>query len=282
MDDRFILRKDVDWSVLYNGFTIPVYMQSVVALNLSHGVLSHGEKRTVTVMFCGNEYNVTMRSVNFNREVYPDHKDIWQIVYGKESSIAKAFRNTFIQSHNELFALRQNRDNKRNSKLLTVSDDIKEYRVLYATDIKDVFCLEPIFNHEIPHLEAVQDEMSLENMFDIPSLMDKDASIIEEYHLTKVRKLNRSIGNYLKELYGFRCQICGLKIGEIYGANVIECHHIKYFTQSLNNDITNLLILCPNHHRVIHSKNPHFDEDNKRYIYPNGYIEGLALNIHLR
>ena len=46
-------------------------------------------------------------------------------------------------------------------------------------------------------------------------------------------------------------------------------------------DIDNLLIVCPNHHRIIHAANPTFDRQQKIYIYPNGYAEGLKLNLHL-
>ena len=112
-------------------------------------------------------------------------------------------------------------------------------------------------------------------------MTDSETAIIEKYRLTKVRKLNRSIGNYLKKLYDFRCQICGQNIGEMYSVKVVECHHINYFVQSLNNDIDNLLIVCPNHHRIIHNANPIFNKEKKVYIYPNGYEERLKLNFHL-
>ena len=63
--------------------------------------------------------------------------------------------------------------------------------------------------------------------------------------------------------------------------NMVEAHHIDYFVKSLNNDITNIMIVCPNHHSIIHDRNPLFNRKNRVYEYPNGYKEGLVLNDHL-
>ena len=52
----------------------------------------------------------------------------------------------------------------------------------------------------------------------------------------KIRKLNRKIGENLKRLYGYRCQICGKVIGEQYGLHIAEAHHIDYFVHILNSD----------------------------------------------
>ena len=54
---------------------------------------------------------------------------------------------------------------------------------------------------------------------------DKKASIRQVTKLQKIRQLDRSIGDSLKRLYDFRCQMTGEKVGESYGALVIEAHH---------------------------------------------------------
>lgn len=41
------------------------------------------------------------------------------------------------------------------------------------------------------------------------------------------------------------------------------------------------MIVCPNHHAIIHDLNPIFDFVQKQFHYPNGYVEGLAINLHL-
>ena len=94
-------------------------------------------------------------------------------------------------------------------------------------------------------------------------------------------KLNQKIGQNLKLLYGYRCQICGKVIGEEYGSHIAEAHHIDYFVNSLNNDASNQMVVCPNHHSIIHDANPEFIRADLTFKYQNGYIERLAINKHL-
>ena len=66
-----------------------------------------------------------------------------------------------------------------------------------------------------------------------------------------------------------------------YGSHIVEAHHIDYFVSSLNNDASNQLIVCPNHHSIIHDTNPIFDRQRLIYIYKNGLEQRLVLNQHL-
>jgi len=45
---------------------------------------------------------------------------------------------------------------------------------------------------------------------------------------------------------------------------VPACAHIFYFTCSQNNDSTNIIIISPNYHRIIHKNNPHFNRNNQK------------------
>ena len=110
---------------------------------------------------------------------------------------------------------------------------------------------------------------------------DESASILLQTKVCKVRHLSKTITDDLKVAYGYRCQVCGQFIGEQYGSRLIHAHHIDYFVRSLNNNSKNIMILCPNHHGIIHDQNPTFDFRSKTFRYPNGYVEGLRLNLHL-
>lgn len=99
---------------------------------------------------------------------------------------------------------------------------------------------------------------------------DSAAGVLDTARIVKIRKLNRRIGDNLKLLYGYRCQICGHMIGEEYGSHIVEAHHIDYFVSSLNNDANNQMIVCPNHHSIIHDVNPAFDRKRLLYTYKNG------------
>ena len=110
---------------------------------------------------------------------------------------------------------------------------------------------------------------------------DSNSGIMLKTKVCKIRRLTTTILRDLKILYGYRCQVCGQYIGEKYDSNLIHAHHIEYFTKSLNNNSNNIMILCPNHHGIIHDKNPIFNPQAKTFLYPNGYEEGLKLNLHL-
>ena len=95
------------------------------------------------------------------------------------------------------------------------------------------------------------------------------------------RIYRRSIIEQLKKLYHYQCQICGYSFENTYGANYAEAHHIDHFAKTQNNDAKNIIILCPNHHRIIHQTASIFDRNSLLWNYPNGLIEPLKHNIHL-
>ena len=132
--------------------------------------------------------------------------------------------------------------------------------------------LETIVSDDLDLLKSVivsKDEIEIENFFS-QNVLDSNATVEERLRIDKIRKIDTKIGDNLKLLYDFRCQICGEKIGEEYEAHVAQSHHIDYFIQSLNNDSNNQLIVCPNHHYIIHNVNPIFNRKALTYIYPNG------------
>ncbi|MFA7236211.1 MAG: HNH endonuclease [Phycisphaeraceae bacterium] len=62
-----------------------------------------------------------------------------------------------------------------------------------------------------------------------------------------------------KETFGTKCMIpgCKFQLTKINGDKYIEVHHIKPMCEGGSpNDLRNLSVLCPNHHRTIHYANP--------------------------
>ena len=97
----------------------------------------------------------------------------------------------------------------------------------------------------------------------------------------KNKGFDRSIGDFLKLLYDYRCRITGEKVGDEYNALVVEAHHIIPFAESMNTDTSNIIILSPSYHRVIHKANPSWDSKNLASIFPNGIIEEEKIDKHL-
>ena len=167
---------------------------------------------------------------------------------------------------------------------IALPEEYKEYLAIYTTEDDDAYVLEAITAADIAETRKAVDgleEKAAESDMDY-EITDAGAGIRVIEGLKKVRKLNHLIGYNLKLLYGFRCQICGNIIGEEFGAHVVEAHHIDYFVKSLNNDSANQIIVCPNHHSIIHAMNPIFDRGKVRYIFPNGKEQRLRLNYHIR
>jgi len=63
---------------------------------------------------------------------------------------------------------------------------------------------------------------------------------------------------------------------------VSACAHISYFTRSQNNDSTNIIIISPNYHRIIHKNNPHFNRKKFQFEFENGEVLKLKLYEHLK
>lgn len=97
----------------------------------------------------------------------------------------------------------------------------------------------------------------------------------------KLRIYNKKIIQGLKKIYGGYCQICKDNPINSFGVDISEAHHIDYFVKSLNNNTSNIVILCPNHHNLIHKLNPSFDHNNRKFVFHDGKELGLLLNLHL-
>ena len=155
-----------------------------------------------------------------------------------------------------------------------------EYMAFYSTDFDDTFEVDCITHSEIVETGKIVrniPELEIEQILQ----SDKTASLLEKVQTVKIRRLDRTIGESLKWLYDNRCQICGHAIGAKYDATIIHTHHIDYFSRSLNNDANNIVVICPNHHGIIHAVNPTFHSGRLSFTYPNGLVECLKLNRHL-
>lgn len=278
--EHYVYKTEANWSILTEGLTLPVDNQVIFARNMGK-FLQRGESKPINIYLDGKSYKAQIRNVNFDAR-FKRVKDTLQIRYPRNGELAKALQASFMQSYNFLLNQRQTRAQEDRT-MIRLPKEKKEYLAIYTTEYEDSYVFEIITAGEIDLLKQMvknQSERLLEANFDY-DITDTDSHILEDKRVVKIRKLNRKIGDNLKLFYGYLCQICGQIIGEPYGAHAIEAHHIDYFVNSLNNDANNQLIVCPNHHSIIHELNPVFDRKKLIYLYPNGTQEGLAINQHL-
>ena len=276
----YIYKKEVDWSVLQEGFSIPVSIQ-VVFMERMKNYLKRGEKRDVKVILDKQTYQVKLINQSFDEHKYPGHVDILQIRYAPQSPFAIKLREIFKAS---LDYLRAERTNIKEKKSIKVPEEVREYIVLYTTPIENTFFIEHVTSSESAQIKNSISRISEED-FEFQSnykTVDNSARIETKEQIVKIRRLDRAIGESLKLFYNYKCQICGDNFVKKYNCLIAESHHIDFFVRSLNNDANNIMILCPNHHRVMHKANPVFEREKFTFIYSNGLEEKMILNKHLQ
>lgn len=196
--------------------------------------------------------------------------------------MAVKLRAVFQESYAYLFVKKQVLG--KSTRQIPLPDDLQEYIRLYLTSSPDVLCMECCSSsdyQQLAHtLNAIPEEVYEQSDDDQFFMADKTASIEEKQRLVKYRRIDRSIILTLKRFYDYRDEISGEKIGDEYGDSVVEAHHIDYFTRSQNNDSTNIIIISPNYHRIIHKNNPMFNR--KKFEFPNGEVLRLKLYEHLK
>ena len=69
--------------------------------------------------------------------------------------------------------------------------------------------------------------------------------------LYKIKRY-QAIVKFLKKKYDYRCQLCGYSFKMDNGNYYCEAHHIKELSKGGSQNPSNVLILCPNHHRQFH------------------------------
>ena len=94
-----------------------------------------------------------------------------------------------------------------------------------------------------------------------------------------VRRAAR-LATELRAVYAGRCQICEFSPRERYGEELCESHHVHWLSRGGSDELVNLALLCPNHHRAVHRCDAPFDFADMSFDF-GGHREKLALNDHL-
>lgn len=280
MKENYVYKKEADWSLFNYGFAIPLEYQ-VIFKKIADRFIRRGETEIITLYLEGKSYKARLNN-NKIADKFGNHSDIVQIRYSQNSEFAVALRSIFSKSYSYIVGEKKKQELGLKNRII-LTDEYKEYLVVYTTEYDDSYVLETIISDDLrEYNNALQDktEMQVETEMNYHE-QDESAGILIRPRMAKIRKLNRMLSENLKLLYGYRCQICGQMIGEEFGTHIVEAHHIDYFINSHNNDISNQMILCPNHHSIIHDKNPQFNRERKTYAYPNGVEQKLVLNYHL-
>ncbi len=276
----FLYQKTIDRSALRQGFQIPVEFHSVLQA-MPGGMPTHGETRSIKIMIDGVEYDAFLKNQGFDRDKYEGHAEVIQIRYNEGAPIVKRLREVFCSTWKYVENIKNLPENINRKFTIRIPEGQQEFLALSTTDIPNVFVADCITTAVKAAVKAEVRAMTELDFETFEPREDKYAAIKQVTRLQKVRQLDRSIGDSLKLLYDYRCQMTGEKIGDEYNALVVEAHHIIPFTESMNNDTSNIIILSPSYHRIIHKVKPEWDSKNLSFTFPNGLVEKVKLNKHL-
>lgn len=137
---------------------------------------------------------------------------------------------------------------------------------------------EAFSNDEIKAIETIPED-KLEEFIN-NDITDDTAGYEYKETIAKVRIYNKEIIDDLKKEYKGQCQLCGERCGEKFGVEIVDAHHIEYFSKTQNNDSSNIIILCPNCHRLIHKCNPTYNSADVSFDF-GGQIIPVAIKGHL-
>jgi hypothetical protein len=280
LNESYIYRKEVDWSLLHEGLTIPVRLQvDFKSLLKDHG---RGTGRPVILIIEGQPFDAVLINQAFDLEKFRQHSDVVQIRYAGKSGFPQKLQKIFRASYTYLKNKRSESQGKKT--FVRLPEDKREYLIFYASANPDVFSLEAMTKADLREATALLAEWTEEEFerYGEFARTDESASVVMKAQLIKVRKLDRSIGEDLKKLYEYRCQICGNNFAKPHDQRIVEVHHIVEFVHSMNNDYDNLMVTCSNHHGLIHKAKPVFDRQLLKLSYPNGYIEPVKIDRHLK
>ena len=226
LDNYYAYKKEVDWSLLNQGLSIPLDIQVVFQNNIKK-FISRGESKDIYLVLDGVSYKAKLVNQRFDESKYPNHKDILQIRYNPHTAIVDRLRSIFSYTYRYICEQRNNL-NERQRKYFKIPEDKKEFLAVYTTEYEDTYLIECITYAETTEARGFlikEDEQSYETSINYP-LVDPTALIERIQQLAKIRKLNRAIGDSLKMLYEYRCQFCGTDFGKRFDAHIVEAHHI--------------------------------------------------------
>ena len=169
--------------------------------------------------------------------------------------------------------------------VLLLHNDLKNYGFEEFTQIVKLLIEDSDEVYESPAItmddRRIITEFTEEEVERIINQQDFKSKVVKKTGTTTTRIFDDRIQTSLKKLYQYRCQICGATATVMYGVDVSEAHHIDYFTKSANNNPSNIVVLCPDHHRIVHKAKAIFNHELHQFEYDNAKVDQLMFNLHL-
>jgi len=102
-------------------------------------------------------------------------------------------------------------------------------------------------------------------------IRSEPAGLAEErrqYLIAEAARRDRDLVLELRELYAGECQICNWAPRRHYQTELCEAHHVRWLSRGGDDALSNLVLVCPNHHRAIHRCDAPFDFALNAFVFP--------------
>ena len=101
-----------------------------------------------------------------------------------------------------------------------------------------------------------------------------------KYLYVQVAQRSRELVDKLQEIYRGRCQICRWDSKSRYHHHLSQGHHLQWLSRGGSDSLSNMVLVCPNHHTAIHRVDAAFDYADLSFAFME-HREKLVLNAHL-
>lgn len=123
-----------------------------------------------------------------------------------------------------------------------------------SREIINTYQLEQILPKIIVYKEdSYYDKTNIDYFLEKDLLEDLQILDNERKEITKdVIIRYQKLVEHIKQMRGRKCQICQYSFIMDNGNEYCEAHHIQYLSENGSQNSDNVVLLCPNHHRMFH------------------------------
>lgn len=283
MSRNLLLKKKIDWSVLEHGIHIPIeYHRNFYVANGEY--LPRGQSRQIDLVWNGQ--TIKTRLYNVDREA---PSDTLQIKYGKGTPASDFLKAIFQRTYINVIKQREIGHKKGKARPQTkIPDSEAEYLYIYSTNIPYVYEIEcetqvqgfyyEFSKHGESKIKETQARLSLEqensllteeeiNQFRVIRFKDLASKIEKPGQITKSANVYNSsvkLKEDVKQHYDYTCQICSTQIKKTGWTSSLprvsafqfldaDAHHVKPLSTGGPDSPFNILCVCPNCHRRLHT-----------------------------
>lgn len=198
-NSMLLFYKNVDYSVLTAGLTIPIQHQESVFSELGF-TLECGQRKQIQILIDGTPYPAQIINIRFDKSKYQTHRDLLQIRYSAKSAVAQKLQELFTYSKEQIVLQRQYRGN---GKLPNIDEAHQEHIAIYSTHIAGTLLFDCMQIQEFQEESNALKELGESVAEGILDGRDDTAGILIRTKSCKIRKLSRAIADDLKALYGY-------------------------------------------------------------------------------